>query len=115
MIKRILAIIATLCSVNFAMANSCIMVSPQEIGSVTCADNNVASFHILSTLMNEKKSLIVTSLSDGEINFTINLKNKKCDYKAKVSNGKLEIKGDKFIKILDIDLPPEALEGVKAE
>ena len=96
---------------NTVFAQSCIMVSPSEITKIDGGDNNVVEFHILSTLMNEKKSVIVSSKSDGETSFAIYLKNKKCDYKAKVCGDKLEIKGDKTIKVLTIDLPPTALSG----
>jgi hypothetical protein len=43
------------------------------------------------------------------------MKHKKCDYKATVKNGELNIKGDNAIKILSIDLPPEfeSMEGCK--
>lgn len=105
--KNILIILVVLTSVNFAFADSYIMIAPTDITSVECENQKVVTFNILSTLLNEKKSVIVTSVSDGVANFTIKLKNKKCDYKASVQNGKLDIKGDRFIKILSVDLPPE--------
>ncbi len=106
-IKYFLLIVIAICTVNYAFADSCILVSPADILKVECSNNNVVGFHILSTLTNEKRSVIVNSISDGEANFSLRLKNKKCDYKAVVKNGRLEIKGDKYIKVLPVDLPPE--------
>ena len=93
--------------VNFAFADSCIMISPENITKVDCQDQSIVSVNILSTLMNDKKSLIVTSLKDGCTSLKIKLKNKTCDYQVRVNTGKLEIKGDKTIKVLSVDLPPE--------
>ena len=106
-LKRIIITILTMMSVNYAFADSCLMVSPSGISKVECGNNEIISCHVLSSLLNEKKSLIVTSKKDGETTFSVYLNNKKCDYKATVKNEKLEIKGDKTIKILTIDLPPE--------
>ena len=106
-IKRIIITILTMMSVNCAFADSCLMVSPSSITKVECGNSEIISYHILSSLLNEKKSLIVTSKKDGETSFSVYLNNKKCDYKATVKGDKLEIKGDKIIKILTIDLPPE--------
>lgn len=106
-IKYFLLIVIAICTVNYAFAGSCIMVSPNDITKVVCSNNNVIGYHILSTLTNEKRSVIINSISDGEADLTLELKNKKCNYKAVVRNGRLEIKGDKYIKILPIDLPPE--------
>ena len=92
---------------NSVFAQSYIMISPVDIVSVDCKNNKVLSFNILSTLNNEKRSLIVTSLSDGNAEFTVKLKTKKCGYKANVHNGKLGISGDKTLKLLPVDLPPE--------
>ena len=50
---------------------------------IECANNNVLNMHILSTLMNEKKSLIVTPANSGETSFAIIMKNKKPSPKHK--------------------------------
>lgn len=114
-IKRIIITILTIMSVNCAYADSCLLIAPSQITKVECSSDKIVNFHVLSTLLNEKKSLIVTSVGDGEINFSVYLNNKKCDFKAVVNGEKLEIKGDKTIKILPIDLPPEVTEEVKAQ
>lgn len=107
LIKKIILMFFIMISENYAFAESCIMVAPANITKVECKNNNVLRINILSTLYNEKKSAIATSLCDGETSFALYMKHKKCDYKAKVKNGKLEIKGDSTIKVLSIDLPPE--------
>lgn len=111
MLKKTLCLLITMISVNFAFADSCIMISPVNILKIECPNNKVLSFNILSTLMNEKKSVVVSSLKDGEVTFSLKLKNKTCSYKAVVSGGKLNIKGDNYIKILPIDVPPELVNS----
>jgi len=107
LLKRFVIIFMSMMSVNFAFADSCLMVAPSNITKVECKNNNVLTLNILTTLAKEKKSVVVSSKQDGETTFFIYMKNKKCDYKATVSNGKLKIKGDSAIKILPVDLPPE--------
>ncbi len=96
-------------SSNLAFADSYIMVSPEQISKVECQNENIVGINLLSTLMNERKSVVVTSLSDGNTTFSIKLKHKKCDYKVSVKDGKMTIKGDRYIKILPVDLPPELI------
>lgn len=110
-LKRILITLIMILPFNMAYADSYIMISPDNIKEITCSNNSVVSFNLLSTLLNEKKSVILTALSDGSANLTVKLKSKKCDYKISVQNGKMDIKGDRFIKILPIDLPPELSIG----
>ena len=107
--SNILITIFMMMPVNFAFADSYIMVSPEEIKSVECQNNSVIGINLLSTLMNERKSVIVTSLTDGYSAFSIKLKHRKCDYKAYIKDGKMTIKGDKYIKVLPVDLPPELI------
>lgn len=98
-------------SVNMALANSCIIISPYNISRVESESSGFLNFHLLSTLDNTKRSVIVTPFQDGEGCFAIRLKNnRKCDYKACVKDGKLEIKGDTTLKVLPIDVPPELME-----
>ena len=105
--KNIIVTIFMMMSVNGAFADSYIMIAPADITKVECQNNKILNLHVLSTLMNEKKSVIVTSVSDGQTNFSLYMKHKKCDYKATIQSGKLSIKGDSAIKILSVDLPPE--------
>ncbi|GEM_PF-4534489 len=113
LIIKIMLFVAMLCSMNAVYADSCIMISPLTITTVEASNASFLKFHILSTLDNDKKSVIVSSVKDGEGTFAIKTKNnKKCDYKASVKNGKLEIKGDNTIKVLPLDVPPElVIEG----
>ena len=100
-----------MCSAGTVFANNYIMLAPDNITKIECANNNVLNMHILSTLTNEKKSLIVTPANSGETSFAIIMKNKKCDFKATVNGDNLTIKGDKTIKILPLDLPPELVKS----
>jgi len=113
LLKYIVITLFALLSVNFAYADSCIMISPVSITKVDNENAKFLKFHIISNLDNDKKSVIVTSTQDGEGTFFIKTKNnKKCDYKASVKTGKIEIKGDSTIKILTLDIPPELEEGI---
>jgi hypothetical protein len=110
--KRILIGIMFICSANIAFADSYIVVSDLPISDVKCEDSTIISIRALTTLSNEKKSLIITSLKDGSTQFTLTMKNKPYSYKVDVKNGVAQIKGDNVVKILPIDLPPEALPEV---
>jgi len=107
-IKRFLITIAVLCSANMVFADSCIMISESDITEIKCPQNSVICIKALTTLSNEKRSVIVTSLKDGECEFVLKIKNRSCTYKADVKNGKMTITGSSKIKILPVDLPPEA-------
>lgn len=109
-LKRFFIIMTTMfVFANFVFADSYIMIADGPITEIKCPDNCVASVNVLTTLTNEKKSLIVTSVKDGESEFTIKVKNKCHCYKINVCNGKMQICGSNAVKILPVDLPPEAL------
>ena len=108
-IKYILVTILLICAGRPVFADSCIMISETAVTDIKCKDCGIISVKPLSSLSNEKKSIMVTSLRDGQTELTIKIKNKSCCYKVNVSNGKLEICGDNKIKILPVDLPPEVL------
>ncbi len=107
--KRFFITIIALCSANFAFADSYIMISDYDISEIKCSDESVVSVKALTTLSNERKSIIVSSIKDGQTEFTIKVKNKIHTYKVDINNNKMTISGDKSTKILPIDLPPEAL------
>lgn len=107
--KRFLITIVALCSANLAFADSYIMISDYDISEIKCNDESIVSVKALTTLSNEKKSLIVSSIKDGQTEFSIKVKNKIRTYKIDIKNDKITITGDKATKILPIDLPPEAL------
>lgn len=93
--------------IDTSYADSYIMISPDNITEVECPNCDIVDIHVLNSIMNDKKSVIVTATGDGSSHFALRLKSKRCDYKATVQGGKLDIKGDKYIKIFPIDLPPE--------
>ena len=107
--KRAIITLITLLITNIAYADSYIMITDNKISEISCTDNSVINLNILTTLSNEKRSLIVSSIKDGCCEFTIKLNKSNYKYKAMVENGKLKISGSSKIKILPIDLPPEIL------
>ncbi|MCM1264660.1 MAG: hypothetical protein NC200_00550 [Candidatus Gastranaerophilales bacterium] len=115
--KRFFITLITILSANIVFADSYIMIADGPITEIKCEDNCIVNVHALTTLTNEKKSVIVTALKDGSTQFTIKVKNRCHCYKVNVTNGIMQICGDNTVKILTIDLPPEALptEATPAE
>ena len=107
LLKSILLAGLMFAGMNISYAESYIMISPENITEVECPNCDIIDIHVLNSIMNDKKSVIVTSVGDGSSHFALKLKNKRCDYKAVVSKGKMEIKGDSHVKFMPIDLPPE--------
>lgn len=111
-IKNFILALIVIMTANVSYAQSCMMISSEKISGVECSDNNVAEVHLIRTLNNESNTIVITPLNDGEITINVRLKkNKKYTYKIKVSCGKVSVKGNKRIKILDVDLPPELIQS----
>lgn len=96
-------------STNFAFAENYIMMSNESISAVECSNCGVICVKPLATLMNEKKTIIITPLKDGSAEFKVKLKNRTLTYKATVKDGKIDFDGNRVIKIVPLDLPPEFL------
>lgn len=94
-------------SSNFAFAENYIMMSNEPIKAVECNNSDVICIRPLSTLMNEKKNIIISPVKDGSAEFKVKLKNRTLNYKAVVKNGKIDFSGNRVIKIVPLDLPPE--------
>lgn len=107
LLKSILLAVLMFAGMNISYADSYIMISPENITEIECPNCDIIDIHVLNSIVNDKKSAIVTAVGDGSSHFAFRLKGKRCDYKAVVSGGKLEIKGDSYIKFMPIDLPPE--------
>lgn len=107
-IKNIVLTLIVIMMANISYAQSCMMLSSEKISGIECSDNNVAEVHLITTLNKESNTIVITPLNDGEALMRVKLKkNKTYKYKIKVSCGKVSVKGNKRIKSLDIDLPPE--------
>lgn len=94
---------------NFAQAENYILLSNEPITKVECINPSVISVKPLTSLMNEKKTLLILPLKNGIGEFSIKLKYRTLNYKAIVKDGKIEFKGNNFLKIVPLDLPPEIL------
>lgn len=105
LITSILLLFAT----NFAQAENYILLSNEPITKVECVNSGVISVKPLTSLMNEKKTLLISPLKNGTGEFSIKLKYRTLNYKAIVKDGKIEFKGNSFLKIVPLDLPPEIL------
>lgn len=108
--KNILFItVLMLFSANLVFAENYIMMSNESITAVECSDCGVICVKPLATLMNEKKTIIITPIKDGSAEFKVKLKNRTLTYKAIVKDGKIDFTGNRVIKIVPLDLPPEFL------
>ena len=94
-------------STNLAFAENYIMMSNESILSVDCSNCGVVAVKPLATLMNDKKTVIITPLKDGTAEFKVKLKHRTLSYKAVVKDGKIDFSGNRIIKIVPLDLPPE--------
>lgn len=94
---------------NAGFANSYIMLANYPITAVEGDKSNVVCVKPMTSLMNEKKSIIVTPLKDGVGEFKVKLKNRTLTYKAIVKDGQIEFQGNRVIKIVPLDLPPEVM------
>jgi len=99
----------TILFTNVAKAENYIMLSNESITAVECQNSGVISVKPLSTLMNDKRTIIISPLKDGVADFKVKLKNRTLGYKATVKDNKIEFKGNRVIKIVPLDLPPEIL------
>ena len=98
-----------LLSTNLVFAENYILLSNEPITKVECVNSGVISVKPLTSLMNEKKTLLISPLKNGTGEFSIKLKYRTLNYKAIVKDGKIEFKGNSFLKIVPLDLPPEIL------
>lgn len=94
-------------STNLVFAENYIMMSNESITAVECSNCGVICVKPLATLMNEKKTIIITPVKDGSAEFKVKLKNRTLTYKAVVKDGKIDFTGNRVIKIVPLDLPPE--------
>ena len=94
-------------SANFVFAENYIMMSNESITAVECSNCGVICVKPLTTLMNEKKTIIITPVKDGSAEVKVKLKNRTLSYKVVVKDGKIDFSGNRVIKIVPLDLPPE--------
>lgn len=98
-----------LLSANIVSAENYIMLSNESITAVECSDTGVICVKPLATLMNDKKTIIISPLKDGTAEFKVKLKHRTLCYKAIVKDCQIEFKGNRVIKIVPLDLPPEII------
>lgn len=96
-------------SSNLVLAENYIMLSNEPIVKVETPNSSVICVKPITSLLNEKKTLIITPIADGTAEFKVKLKNRVLAYKATVKDGKIDFQGNRVIKIVPLDLPPEML------
>lgn len=96
-------------SSNLVLAENYIMLSNEPITKVEISNSNVICVKPLTSLLNEKKTIIISPITDGTAEFKVKLKNRVLAYKATVKDGKIDFQGNRVIKIIPLDLPPEIL------
>ena len=104
-ISTIFAFIA-FASQAFAYENY-ILISDKNISNVEVKDATIISVVPITTLDNDKKSAIITSLKAGNTQFAFNKGNKLVSFEVKVTSDKTVISNVAGVKIIPIDLPVE--------
>lgn len=84
-----------------------LLISDKNISNVDVKDANIVTVVPMTTLSNDKKSAIITSLKVGETEFSFNNGKKFIKCNVKVGADKTIISKTSGVKFIPIDLPTE--------
>lgn len=89
----------------------CIVTTDGRLTDIQIEDNQIIDVYPLITIMNNKNTLFVKPLREGETSFSV-LKNGKYIHKfdVKVMNNKTEISETRGFSINSLDAPPQIYE-----
>ena len=110
--KKLWLAICILFSMNTVLAyEDCILITNGKLNDIKIENNQIIDVYPLITIMNDRNTLIVHPLKEGETTFSV-LKNKKkiCVFNVKVENVKTTINNVEGFEILQIDEPPKDYE-----
>lgn len=112
MIKKILILLIISLSIQTAHAmEDCIISANGRLSDISIEKNDIIDVYPLITVMNEKNTLIVHPLKEGETSFSI-LKNgkEKVVFKVKVTPSNTFIEDVEGFDIMSLDNPPNIYE-----
>ncbi len=112
MIKKLLILLIISLSIQTVHAmEDCIISSNGRLSDISIEKNDIIDVYPLITVMNEKNTLIVHPLKEGETSFSI-LKNgkEKVVFKVKVTPSNTFIEDVEGFDIMSLDNPPNIYE-----
>ncbi len=112
MIKKFLILLIISLSIQTVHAmEDCIISSNGRLSDISIEKNDIIDVYPLITVMNEKNTLIVHPLKEGETSFSI-LKNgkEKVVFKVKVTPSNTFIEDVEGFDIMSLDNPPNIYE-----
>lgn len=88
-----------------------ILLSKVPVKKVTSSNKEVIIAHILTTIMNEKNTLIIKSIGKGKAVLTFTIEDEVFDVAVNVKDNKTVFKNKNTnFEFIKIDLPPESFE-----
>ena len=112
MIKKLLILLIISLSIQTVHAmEDCIISANGRLSDISIEKNDIIDVYPLITVMNEKNTLIVHPLKEGETSFSI-LKNgkEKVVFKVKVTPSNTFIEDVEGFDIMSLDNPPNIYE-----
>lgn len=104
--KLLIALIFLTSSSAFAFED-CIVTTSGKLTDISIEDNTVLNVHPLITIMNEKNTLLVQPLKEGQTRFCVLKDGKdKVMFNVKIEQNKTVINDVEGFDILSIDEPP---------
>lgn len=107
--KKLLISLILLSNLQMAHAfEDCLIVSDAKLSDISIEHNDIIDVCPIFTIMNEKNTLLVHPLKQGETRFCVLKNNKdKIMFNVQVSEGETKIDEKEGFEIITIDEPPE--------
>ena len=107
--KKLLISLILLSNLQMAHAfEDCLIVSDAKLSDISIEHNDIIDVCPIFTIMNEKNTLLLHPLKQGETRFCVLKNNKdKIMFNVQVTEEETKIEGIEGFEILSIDEPPE--------
>lgn len=109
--KIFLAILSALITIPVFAFEDCVIMTDGKLTDIKIQHNDIVDVFPMITIENNKNTLFVHPLKEGQTKFTV-LKNNKSKYlfNIKIDEEKTEINPVEGFEIFTVDCPPEAFE-----
>ena len=109
--KYILTLLSFLITLPVLAYEDCIITTNGKLTDIKIQHNDIVDVFPLTTIMNDKNTLIIHPLKDGATKFTVIKNNKdKFLFSVKVTDEQTEINANEGFEVITIDCPPGAYE-----
>ena len=110
--KKLLTALIFIFSASYACAyETCLITSDSKLTDISIENNEIIDVCPIFTIMNEKNTLLVRPLKEGETRFCVLKNNKdKVMFSVKVEADKTTINDVEGFDVLGIDEPPQEYE-----